>query len=152
MSRALRSFWLLLIMVAVPLQGVAAVTMAACGPAHRAVAAHAAHASHGGHADMSAHSNAAAGDHAATAGHAHAGPIDDAAPSATAHPDQAPTDGTPVAKCSVCASCCTATALPTQAVVSAPVALTEFLVAFEPGAAAAFLTQGPERPPRSFLA
>jgi len=146
MNRALRLVWVLLLALALPLQGLAAATMAACGPAHGDAGAHAvpgheasAHETH--RHDPSAHHS-----------HRHDTSADDGSSGALAADDtSSPT--TPDQKCSVCASCCTASAgLPTHAVVAHPVALAGSLIGHERASLAAFLTDGPERPPRSFLA
>ena len=169
MNRALRLVWVLLLSLALPWQGLAAATMAACGPAHphdvaQPVHAHdaSAHAAHGHH--TAAHDSHVAPDtHVAhdtlarelgpQAAHGHAGALagDDAAGDDPAAEDTS--SPTPGQKCSVCASCCTASAgLPTHVVVAEPAALADSLVDQERATAAAFFTGGPERPPRSFLA
>ena len=55
-------------------------------------------------------------------------------------------------KCSACASCCAAAAIPSPPVTLESVSLPEFFAPLEPGGIAAFLTEGLERPPRSVLA
>lgn len=55
-------------------------------------------------------------------------------------------------KCSVCASCCTAAALPSQAITFVGMAPATGVVPSAPQAVIAFLTSGPERPPRLSLA
>lgn len=54
--------------------------------------------------------------------------------------------------CSACATCSTAAALPTKVVTFDATQLHEFIVPLAPLSVAAFLTDGPERPPRSLLA
>ena len=133
MNRALRLLWVSLLALALPLQGLAAATMAACGPAHAHDVAHAVHDPQAQHA------------------HAHAPAVPDAAADDPAADDASPP--APSQKCSVCASCCTASAgLPTHAVVAEPAASADSVVDLERATAAMFLTGGPERPPRSFLA
>jgi len=175
MNRALRLVWVLLLSLALPLQGLAAATMAACGPAHphdvaQPVHAHdaSAHAAHGhrtaahdthvaqdahfGHDAHVAHDTLARElGPQAPHGHVDASPGDDAAADEPAAEDAS--SPTPSQKCSVCASCCTASAgLPTHAVVAEPAASADSVVDLERATAAMFLTGGPERPPRSFLA
>jgi hypothetical protein len=159
MNRALRLVWVLLAL-ALPLQGLAAATMIACGPAHPHDVAHAldrneasAHEAQGGVTSAHHHD-----EHAprlgAVAEHAHADAL--AADSTAADDPMAaddPSSTTPGQKCSVCASCCTTSAgLPTAAVVAEPAALADSHVDEERATPPAFLTGGPERPPRSFLA
>ena len=55
-------------------------------------------------------------------------------------------------KCASCASCCSAPALPAAPIVLGSSALSEPVTMAPPVSAAVFLTGGPERPPRSFLA
>ena len=140
MSRVLRFVWASLLALALPLQGLAAATMAACGPGH------------GGHGQGHEH----AMPHDAQHAHGHGLGADvTSADDATA--DAATADEVPSTqhsqKCSVCASCCIASAgLPAHAVVAEPATSAESFVDLEPGSAPVFLTGGLERPPRSFLA
>lgn len=53
--------------------------------------------------------------------------------------------------CSPCASCCVVAALPSTMVAFAPVPLVDLFAPLALGGAAAFLTAGPERPPRFIL-
>lgn len=129
------------LMLCIPLQGMAASTMALCGPG----------AIHGLASVAASHDDAAA--HAvgvdAHAGHAHpaAAHVDadsDPHPAALAHADDH--------KCSVCASCHSAAALVTElpglpTVVAASTVFTAVVLSVAP-----FAADGPERPPRSFLA
>ena len=130
MCRVLRIALMWLVALAVPLQGVAAATMLACGPDHAPAAAAPSdpHASH----------------------YAHAEPALD--PSAATHHDTGDSqDGAGelvVQKCSVCASCCTAAMLPMPALRIGDSGLPDFVVPGVPADAAVFLTDGPERPPR----
>ena len=175
MNRALRLVWVLLLALALPLQGLAAATMAACGPVHPHDVAQPGHA-HDASADAAhghrtaAHDTLVAPDtHVAQDAHfahdtldrelrpqAPHGHVDAFAGDDAGRDDPATEDTaspTPSQKCSVCASCCTASAgLPTHVVVAEPAALADSLVDQERATAAAFFTGGPERPPRSFLA
>ncbi len=134
MWRTLRIALMWLLALALPAQGHAATTMLHCGSAHHG----AAHAhSHAGHSH----------DHAqgpAMASHHHHGDHQVAKASSVHEFDKS--------SCSACASCCTAAALPSaiatfQALPTHEVALSSLV-----GTAAPFLTDGPERPPRTVLA
>ena len=136
MRRTLWPFVIWLLAVALPLQGVAAATMAHCTPAR--------------------------GESSGAAGHDHAAPgvphhhHDAAADTAAAHAahgaaDTTVGDASPLHKCSACAACCIGLALP-----SAAFALPQPPVASTAPAApsaheVAFFTSGPERPPRAQL-
>lgn len=124
--------WLLA--VALPLQGSVAAALRACGPGHDPLAMAAiAIAEH---------------DHAA---HHH----DDTAASAHDHDADAATQDLHKSaphKCSACAACCVTAALPAstlrfEAAIDAAAPPRTFVPT-----AVAFLTDGPERPPRSLLA
>lgn len=56
------------------------------------------------------------------------------------------------AGCSACASCCSAVALPVMPLILASQELTEAAAAVSSPAIVVFLTDGPERPPRTILA
>ena len=141
MQKLTRLFLMWLLVLALPVQGVAAASMLHCGPARGnspgAVAQgqghdHARHA-HAGHAADEA-LQAQPADHAAA--------VDD---------DLLVHDASQVG-CSACASCCSATAIPAAPLVLAPsdpVHTVNRAIAFD---VVAFLTGGPERPPRSSLA
>jgi len=129
MRSVLRLLLVGLMVLAIPLQGLAASTMLFCAPQH----GHA-QAAAGGH-DHATHTHAAAD----------AGP---AAVHATHHPGTSG-DG---ADCSVCAACCTGVAITVSLLqpVVLDIASHFGLTVAEPRAG--FLTAGPERPPRSDLA
>ncbi len=135
MKTALRSLWICLLLLALPVQGFAAAQMAQCGPGHGRLQ----HASVGGHGDGGAlhtHEQHAQDDHQHAASHADDASIDDSTPAAKHH-------------CSACASCCVGLALPSSTpVVVAP---SEATLHVSGGGAAdpVFLTSGLERPPRS---
>jgi hypothetical protein len=132
LTRMLMVWWLVL---AVPAQGMAAVSRAFCGSMHVAVgqAGHAGH-DHAQHASL----HAAAVDVLAT-------DSDLATPTSSAQPADNH-------KCSACASCCSVAAIMTglPTLPAAEAASTRF------GAVVvnvdAFALDGPERPPRSALA
>ncbi len=137
-----------LIAVALPIQGVAAATMLHCGSVHEqrvAVPSNEGHAHQHHHAGM--HSVAVTVEGGAHH-HGH-----DLAASHTTDAD-APahhhTGGT--AGCSVCASCCGAAALPVMPLVLASQDRTETVVVVQNLPTVVFLTDGPERPPRTTLA
>jgi hypothetical protein len=160
-NRLLRIALAWLLVVALPAKGLAAASMVFCGPAHHGAASvavqqgqpghgHGGH-EHGGH-EHGGHDHA--GDaHAGHAGHGYAG-------HAGVHtggdgPDTPPGhDGMkhPTAKCSVCASCCSAAAIGSTAAsvrVVPPVRDYAVVVTMpRPGVTPG----GLERPPRSFLA
>lgn len=142
-------FWSKLLIVwfitlALPLQGVAGVTMAHCGSSHERMGAPAqasphGHADHGGAAH---HHDADGNEAAALSGH-------DAADPAQAEPD--PWSDLAQYKCSSCAACCAGTALPPAVpglpqVTAAPVVFAEDVLTVD-----AFASGGPDRPPRTPL-
>jgi len=145
MLRYFRIALMWLLALAVPAQGFAAASMINCGPGHHGVVQRHSHAAH-------AHSAEATAPHS----HDDASPFDshmhDASASAT-------DGGSQVAKvlvvhkgsCNACASCCTAAALPTPVVTFDATPAPTFVVPLAPRGFAAFLTDGPERPPRSIL-
>lgn len=142
MRRLLERWLMFVIILAMPLQGLAAATMFHCGAAP--AGAHDAAASPGHtHADPVAphhHQGAAPDGHH---GHAAAAATDEAANADL----QAP-----LSKCSACASCCTAGALPSAPMVIASPELPQSFTAPAATRVEPFVTHGLERPPRSFLA
>ena len=159
MLKTLRTFLIWLLMLAIPAQGVAAATMLYCGPVHQPAGAAA--MQHAGHAIATV---AAAVVHSASPdththqGHDMSGHVDHAVQDADASgaTAQAAVAGVPDlsqnVKCSVCATCCSPAGMtssvmpiPSLPASSAPLLLAPALV-FD------FITDGPQRPPRSFLA
>jgi len=135
MLKLLRLLMIALLALAIPVQGVAAATMLYCGPdhgpggdavhAHQAAGASQAHEGHG--QDM----------------HEHAQPN---TPESPQSPEQSAQ-----AKCSVCAACCNAVAISSSAMRLSP-AGAEPEPALKPSSQFySFITDGPRRPPRSFL-
>ncbi len=141
MRRFFERCLMFVIILALPLQGLAAATMFHCGPAQ-------------------------AGEHsAADPGHRHADPV---APhhhhgeAPDAHHAHATAEATseagdadpqaPLSKCSACASCCTASALPSAPMVIASPDLPQSFTAPDATRVEPFVTHGPERPPRPFFA
>ncbi len=148
MFRIQRIIIALVVAVALPFQGVTAATMAACGPSHHRMDGLAQAHSHfdqddqpevvtGGDDRPSVHSHepSLAGEHAQADHHAVHGGLDKVSKY----------------KCSACA-CCAAAAIPSPTAILESVSLPEFFPPLEPSGIAAFLTEGPERPPRSVLA
>jgi hypothetical protein len=129
-----------LVAVALPLQGFAAATMAACEPGDRAGSTHS--AEHGVKAALDSHSAVP------TAHHHH-----DMAVDGGSDLDHQPVSSkAQTSKCSLCASCCTAAAIPSISLAFAPVSLPDFFAPLATVGAPPFLTTGQERPPRPFLA
>ena len=126
---------------AIPLQGMAAATMALCGPVS-SVPSH--------DASTVPHHPGAESQHHGHQLHQHAS----ASPDVQEHLHHAGTasDKLSKSKCSVCASCCLAAAIPSAVLVFNSVVMTDFFAPAVSIGAPAFLTAGQERPPRTFLA
>ena len=134
--------WLLAL--AVPAQGFAAASMLNCGPGHHGTVSDQARTNH--HHDAHGHDGAAA----TTAGEA-----DEHVDVASSDAEAAPAHGVHKSKtgsCSACASCCTVTAPPSAAPTFEAAPAPDVFQPLAPPGVAAFLTDGPQRPPRSFLA
>lgn len=140
MRRLFRFALMWLLAVAVPIQGAVAATMLTCGPNHgpavsQGSVSHTDHTSHASHAmhDHAEQSSVASTDRAdVSTGGADFGKV-------------------ATQKCSACASCCTAAALPSS-VLDLPVSpLPNTHLPAEQSATVIFSTDGPERPPRIFL-
>ena len=134
----IRTVLIWLVVAALPVQGWAAASMINCGPAHHRMAA----ATHP-HPD-----DAMAGEHA---GHAH-----HAASMSHASGDHPQFGSDELGKlgnfkCSGCASCCAAAALPSTVIRLDALAATDFVAPRIPSTVPVFLTDGPDRPPRIFL-
>jgi hypothetical protein len=150
MKSRFRTVVMCLLMAALPLQGLAAAAMLNCGPSHHRMA------TQGTGPDAAPHPAHGADHHgpASHAGHEHMG---SPTPASAADPSENTSDHDPLTKlsqykCSACASCCLGLALPST-IVSFDASVSSDTV--EPGmpqAAAVFLTDGLERPPRPFLA
>ena len=123
------------IIALLPVQGYAAASMIACGPMHAEMAAAASHATGADGHDHAAH------------GHEHAGVSQDGG-------DEQPSFGTlGKFKCSACASCCTAPAVPASSDLSFAVPQVHAeLIPFYPASEDSFVPDGLERPPRPLLA
>jgi len=127
--------------VALPVQGVAAATMLACGPHHRHSGASASPTSHAPRS-VSHHSHLHVPNAAAPARAAAADMKGDTATLAEA----------PAHKCSACASCCLSAGVATEAIVFLAVDSPDLFARLVTRTPAAYVTEGPERPPRRVLA
>jgi hypothetical protein len=151
MWRIFRIALMWLLAFAVPAQGFAAALMFNCGPGHDGkapvqVASHAGHDhGHAAHKVSNPHHH-----HSVVSSDAHGddGATDAIADETVTVQAKAPQKGS----CSACASCCTAAALPTAVVSFDATPIHDFIAPLAPPSVAAFLTDGPERPPRPFLA
>lgn len=148
MGLSIRTLLIWLLVLAVPAQAAAAATMAFCGPNH-----------HGGGQASVSH-QVVTGEHAhhgsaAQAPHGHPGVAtqsDVDAPAATAGTADAAQGQADKHKCSACASCCSAGAIlsTVPTVPAADVSPTVFITVVP--SVSAFAADGPDRPPRIFLA
>jgi hypothetical protein len=159
MRPLLRLALIWLIALAVPLQGVAAVSMAVCGPGHArmlpaaGIASSMKHAAHDHAAGVAVHHR---GQHAAGAMHEMVADHE-----ASSDVDASQVDKRNAAdklaqlakfKCSACASCCTGAAFPASIVSFDLPKESHVFLASPVVANAIFLTGGQDRPPRSSLA
>jgi hypothetical protein len=143
MRRVLRLAFVCLLAVALPLQGVSAATMMACGTQqHGSHATLAEHDHHVGSFAAEGHSHVTAAETDEHASHDHASGTSDAKSSSSKHSQ----------KCSICASCCVGAAVPAQPLSFASVKVTDHFAPLVPRSIAAFVTEGLERPPRLILA
>ncbi len=145
MGLLIRTLLIWLLMLAIPAQGVAAATMAFCGPAH-----------HRGWAaatvDRVATPPHSHGDYGAASAHEHA-VVQASTPALEEHggPAKGKVNSSDQHKCNVCGACCSAgalmSALPVLLAADATSASFSFVVAtFDP-----FAADGPDRPPRNLL-
>jgi hypothetical protein len=135
-----RMFLACLLLVAIPLQGLAAATMLFCGPSGTAQqAASAAHDLHVQH-----HGTAAGHDHAM---HQHAG--HDEATSQADQPTEGPNAADPGQKCSVCAACCHSVAITEAPNVPALSPAPQTISAEPPVAVHSRPSPVPDKPPRA---
>lgn len=148
MIKLFRILMIAMLALAIPVQGVAAAAMLYCGPDHLAGDP----AGHGaGHiaAHEAGHVHANDHDGHANAGHEHAQP-DMLAADLASVPD-APDQPAP-AKCSVCAACCSAAAIAASTLMFSQPGIDPLPVLMSSSLSYSFITDGPLRPPRSFLA
>ena len=127
--------------VALPVQGAAAATMLACGPHH---------GRSGASASPTTHAASSASHHS----HLHApnGAAPARATTADVKGDTATLAEAPAHKCSACASCCLSAGVATEAIVFLAVDSPDLFARLVTRTPAAYVTEGPERPPRSVLA
>jgi hypothetical protein len=131
MTRVVRSLFLWLLVLALPVQGWAAAAMASCSH-HHGAASHAAVVGHGANAQV---------DHGQAPADA----------DETGHGDTEAAPASPHT-CSACAACCTVGALPSPVLtVPADAAAPTVFAALQP-TVGAFAADGPERPPRQACA
>ena len=148
MGLLIRTLLVWLLVLAVPAQGAAAVTMAFCGPNHHGGSA-AASAQQAGPAELLNHHS----DGQSTPGHHEMAAQADESDSASASPaTSSPGSHAVKQKCSACASCCSLGAIlsPPLAVPAPAVTPTVFSVVVP--TVSAFAADGPDRPPRIVLA
>lgn len=149
MTRVIKTLLLWLLMAALPLQGLAAVMKASCGPAHHAgvPAAMLAEGHHHDHAGGDHHHHHDFAQHAA-AGGAHADNTDDATDSASA----ASTINTS-SYCSACAACCVGAVAPPSVTLWTPGdAAAETIFIAPASLVTGHIPAGLERPPRKISA
>ncbi len=127
MRPLLRTLLIWMVVLAFPLQGIAASTMLFCGPSHDRMQQA---TDHSAHQDASHHLS-------------HDDP-------ASAGSENLPDAGG--FKCSACASCCSSVALPCVALTMVTAESATSTVDEPIASVPAFLTDGPDRPPRSTLA
>jgi hypothetical protein len=160
MLKTFRTFLIGLLVLAIPAQGFAAATMLYCGtdhqPAGAVVMQHASHSmatlaaaavhdaspgthTHQGHDLLSGHADHALQDADAADGTAQA--------SAAGTPDLSQN-----VKCSVCATCCSLAAMMSSSLLISTATASLAPVLRVPAQVFNFITDGPKRPPRSFLA
>ena len=148
MDLLIRALLIWLLVLAVPAQGVAAATMAFCGPNH-----------HGGGAaaQMRATAPANHGHHDGTVASEHEHPqasavADEASSASTAAVASAKVSDASKHKCSACASCCSVGAILSSVLaVPAPV-FTPTVFSVVVPSVDTFAADGPDRPPRMVLA
>ena len=138
MSRAVRLALMWLLAVALPMQGVSAATVLACGLGHHEHPA----------SEASVHS------HSHTLGHGHALVASSHDTGAITRAPAGKTDLGKVTghKCSACASCCLGAAVPAETASFCAIQLPEVFSSLVARTLPAYLTEGLERPPRTFLA
>lgn len=134
MLRVARMIVMWFIAAALPLQGIAAVSMSVCGAP----------------VNSQSTTRSAQASEAMAMGHHHHEMAQSSTDGAKGfHHGNGEKSST---KCSVCASCCTSAVLTAVLVLPAPVAQTYFYVSLDKPGAITFLTTGQERPPRFFPA
>lgn len=152
MHPIVRFFVALFVVLALPVQGMASLTMAHCGQGHERMQATPAEASH----PLGTRTTTPDGGAPEDDGHAghtgHTGHQADGESGAIDHQPAQPDDRGDPGTCSSCASCCAGSALPSVMpripdLAPAPTVFVVDLVDID-----AFATDGPDRPPRRLLA
>ena len=143
-----------LVVVALPAQGFAAAAMLSCGPGHErmagAVEAGHAHASHGAPGTADPQAMVHAEPPGATASDATAS--DATAPDASKPGASAALAAAGAFKCSACAACCVATALPASPVIVAALRTAAEAIPERLQPSGDFVVERLEHPPRAFFA
>jgi hypothetical protein len=143
-----------LVVVALPVQGYAAAAMLSCGPGHGrmagAVEAGPAHAWHGAHGTAAPEATGHAAAHGATASGATAPEASN--PDASARDASAALAAAGAFKCSACAACCVATALPASPVVVAALRPAAEAIPERLQPSGDFVVERLEHPPRGVFA
>lgn len=144
MSLLVRTVLIWLLVLALPVQGAAAATMAFCGPDHHG----------GGHSVVQPGSTAAVHAHHGDALAAHEHHADRSADVASTDDVSGVATGGQAAQqtCSACASCCSLGAMLTEAPVVPVTDLSPMVFTTVVPTVGAFAADGPERPPRNALA
>ncbi len=136
----IRTVMMWCLIAALPVQSWAVATMVNCGPSHHRMSAATASGE-----DHHAHGH----DHAS---HQHETSLQVSYPSHEATDDTQPPLSLAKFKCSACATCCLATALPSSVLTFEASVSPDTVEPGLPHARVVFLTTGVERPPRSILA
>ena len=145
----IRAVLTVLVVLAIPVQGFAVATMLSCGPGHERMAGGAV----GGHAHDAAAHDAAIAPH----GHDRHDGVAAHVPAAygsgdVAAPARAPFTPPADSKCSACAACCVASAIPAAPLVVAIDRAASEEIACGRQPCVEFVVDRPEHPPRALLA
>ncbi|MES2886907.1 MAG: hypothetical protein V4739_02745 [Pseudomonadota bacterium] len=144
-----------LMVAALPVQGWAAAAMVHCGPSHHRMAQAVAGAADHTPEEGLHHAQGSTAVEHGNVPYAHG----DAQIHVAALPSLEPGDEAPLTqldqlskfKCSACAFCCTSAAPPADVIFSEAVQIDDFVAPLIPRTVPVFLTDGPDRPPRTFL-
>lgn len=158
MLKAFRATLVWLMMLAIPTQGIAAASMVYCGGGHQSLLTGSEAAAQVGLADaaalqraeprgQSAHSDHGAHDHGASVTH-----LEEPGTAADQGSVAGALEPSSKVKCSVCALGCNAAAIVSGPLFLPPQGVSSALVVAVFEVPASFFTDGPKRPPRSFLA
>lgn len=162
MLNSLRILLIWLLVLAIPAQGVAAATMLYCGPDHHGTRSDSSRdGSHGVAAPAHHHARDAEPRHQDHAMHDHAAHGGQNTESADAQAEVSVVtvatvagvpDSSPEVKCSVCATCCNAAAIASSVLGTSSNQASPAPLPSVVASPVSFITDGPRRPPRSFLA